>query len=96
MEQVEHRLFSAITLNWRGRPLTSHQVVVNTIAATRTRTGLRVHAELDTGSYPVGRSVSKQRMAALPLHPHPVHGCWNYTLHPAQRPTPGAAPAARP
>ena len=91
--KIEHRLFSHITLNWRGRPLTSHQVVVNTIAATRTRTGLRVHAELDTGSYPVGRSVSKQRMAALPLEPHPVHGCWNYTLHPAERPTPGTTPA---
>ena len=91
--KIEHRLFSHITLNWRGRPLTSHEVVVNTIAATRTRTGLRVHAELDTGSYPVGRSVSTQRMAALALEPHPVHGCWNYTLHPAQRPTPGAGPA---
>ena len=90
--KIEHRLFSHITLNWRGRPLTSHEVVVNTIAATRTRTGLRVHAELDTGSYPLGRSVSKQRMAALPLEPHPVHGSWNYTLHPAQRPT-GTGPA---
>jgi hypothetical protein len=66
--------------------------VVNTIAATQTRTGLRVHAELDTGSYPLGRSVSKQRMAALPLQPHPVHGSWNYTLHPAERPT-GTGPA---
>jgi DDE family transposase len=91
--KIEHRLFSHITLNWRGRPLASHEVVVNTIAATRTRTGLRVHAELDTGNYPVGRSVSKERMAALPLQPHPVHGSWNYTLHPAERSTPGAAPA---
>ena len=90
--KIEHRLFSHITLNWRGRPLTSHEVVVNTIAATRTRTGLRVHAELDTGSYPVGRSVSKQRMAGLPLQSHPVHSLWNYTLHPAQPPTPNAAP----
>lgn len=93
--KIEHRLFSHITLNWRGRPLTSHEVVVNTIAATRTRTGLRVHAELDTGSYPVGRSVSKERMAALVLQPHPVHGSWNYTLHPAQRPTPRAAAATK-
>jgi transposase len=91
--KIEHRLFSHITLNWRGRPLTSHEVVVNTIAATRTRTGLRVHAELDTGSYPVGRSVSKQRMAGLPLEPHPVHSLWNYTLHPAPGPAPSAAPA---
>jgi Rhodopirellula transposase DDE domain/Helix-turn-helix of DDE superfamily endonuclease len=67
--------------------------VVATIAATRTRTGLRVHAELDTGSYPVGRSVSKQRMAGLPLAPHPVHSLCNYTLHPAPQPTPSAAAA---
>lgn len=91
--KIEHRLFSHITLNWRGRPLTSHQVVVNTIAATRTRTGLRVHAELDTGSYPVGISVSTQRMAGLALEPHPVHSLWNYTLHPAQQPTPNPAAA---
>ena len=52
--KIEHRLFSQITMNWRGRPLTSHEVVVATIASTRTRTGLRVQAELDTGSYPLG------------------------------------------
>ncbi len=68
--KVEHRLFSHITLNWRGRPLTSHEVVVKTIASTRTRTGLRVAAELDTGTYPLGISVSKEHMQALPLAPH--------------------------
>jgi hypothetical protein len=52
--RIEHRLFSHITMNWRGRPLTSHQVVVQSIAATTTRTGLTVHAELDSGSYPIG------------------------------------------
>ena len=52
--KIEHRLFSQITMNWRGRPLTSHDVVVKTIAATRTRTGLRVEAELDTSAYPAG------------------------------------------
>jgi hypothetical protein len=52
--KVEHRLFSHITLNWRGRPLTSHEVVVKTVASTRTRTGLRVAAQLDTGTYPLG------------------------------------------
>ncbi len=57
--KVEHRLFSPITLNWRGRPLTSHEVVVKTIAATRTHTGLRVAAELDTGSYPLGVSIGR-------------------------------------
>ena len=50
--KIEHRLFSHISMNWRGKPLTSHEVIVNTIAATTTRTGLKVHAELDTGSYP--------------------------------------------
>jgi hypothetical protein len=77
--KIEHRLFSH-TLNWRGRPLTSHEVVVNTIASTRT--GLRVEAALDTGDYPTGIAISKQRFAALPLQRHAVHGTWNYTLHP--------------
>jgi len=90
--KIEHRLFSHITLNWRGRPLTSHEVVVNTIASTRTSTGLSVAAELDTGTYPLGISVSKQRMQALPLAPHAWCGSWNYTLgaartDPAQDPT---------
>jgi hypothetical protein len=80
--KIEHRLFSHITFNWRGRPLTSHEVVVQTIAATRTSGGLRVEAVLDAGDYPTGISISKDRMAALPLERHPVHGTWNYTLHP--------------
>jgi hypothetical protein len=80
--KIEHRLFSHITLNWRGRPLTSHEVVVQTIAATRTRGGLRVEAALDTGDYPTGVAISKERMAALPLEPHATRGAWNYTLHP--------------
>jgi Rhodopirellula transposase DDE domain len=80
--KIEHRLFSHITLNWRGRPLTSHEVVVQTIAATRTRGGLRVEAALDPGGYPAGVAVSKERMAALPLERHGPRGAWNYTLHP--------------
>jgi hypothetical protein len=55
--QIEHRLFSRISTNWRGRPLTSHEVVVNTIGATTTRTGLTVHAELDPGTYPTGVTI---------------------------------------
>jgi hypothetical protein len=81
--KIEHRLFSHITMNWRGRPLTSHQVVVNSIAATRTRAGLRVAAELDTTSYPVGNSISRDQLAALPIRPHARHGAWNYTIDPA-------------
>jgi Rhodopirellula transposase DDE domain len=82
--KVEHRLFSAITMNWRGRPLTSHEVIVQTIAATTTRTGLRVRAELDPGSYPDGVKVSDAQMDALPLTRHDWHGDWNYTLHPQE------------
>lgn len=82
--KIEHRLFSHITHNWRGRPLTSHEVVVNTIAATTTRTGLRVHAELDEGSYPLKVKISDERMAALPLSRHDWHGDWNYSLDPHQ------------
>jgi biotin operon repressor len=80
--KIEHRLFSHITLNWRGRPLTSHEVVVKTIAATRTSGGLWVEAALDTGDYPTGIAVSKERLHALPLERHATHGVWNYTLRP--------------
>jgi hypothetical protein len=80
--KIEHRLFSHITMNWRGRPLTSHEVIVATIAATTTRTGLRVHAELDTSTYPAGVKVSDRQLGALPLTRHDWHGDWNYTLHP--------------
>ena len=64
--KIEHRLFSAISMNWRGRPLESHQVILETIrATTTTRTGLRVQAELDTGSYPTGIEVTKKQMKDL-------------------------------
>jgi len=84
--KIEHRLFAHITMNWRGRPLTSHDVVVQTIAATTTRTGLNVHAELDPGSYPTGRSVSDAEMATLAVTAHHWHPEWNYTLHPRSLP----------
>jgi len=80
--KVEHRLFSHITMNWRGRPLTSHEVIVQTIAATSTGTGLRVRAELDTSAYGTGIKVSDRQMDALPLTRHDWHGDWNYTLRP--------------
>jgi hypothetical protein len=83
--KIEHRLFSHISMNWRGRPLTSHEVVVNTIAATTTRTGLTVTAELDTGSYPAGVKITDQQMRDLErstLRRHPFHGDWNYTIAP--------------
>jgi hypothetical protein len=90
--KIEHRLFSHITSNWRGRPLTSHDVVVNSIAATTTRTGLRVHAQLDDGLYPTGVSVTDEQMAVLPITRHAWHGNWNYTLDPHQPPSTPAAP----
>lgn len=80
--RIEHRLFSHITMNWRGRPLTSHEVIVNSIAATTTRTGLTVHAELDTTAYETGVRIGDRQMDALPLHRHEWHGDWNYTLRP--------------
>jgi transposase len=89
--KVEHRLFSHITMNWRGRPLTSHEVIVQTIAATTTRTGLRVRAELDTSTYDTGIQISDRQMDALPLTRHDWHGDWNYCLQPrAYDPASGA------
>jgi len=93
---IEHRLFSHISMNWRGRPLTSHEVIVNTIAATTTATGLRVRAALDTGLYPAGVKVSDAQMAILPLDRHPWHGDWNYTLNPRPAPAAAASPPPAP
>ncbi|WP_030941179.1 MULTISPECIES: ISAzo13 family transposase, partial [Streptomyces] len=90
--KIEHRLFSHITMNWRGRPLTSHEVIVQSIAATTTGTGLRVTARLDTDAYPTGVAVGDAEMAALPLTRHAFHGEWNYVLHPQPAPS---VPAAR-
>lgn len=78
--KIEHRLFSHITMNWHGRPLTSHEVIVESIAATTTRTGLRVTAQLDTDDYPTGVAIGDAEMAALPLIRHALHGDWNYVL----------------
>jgi hypothetical protein len=93
---IEHRLFSHITMNWRGRPLSSHDVIINTIAATTTATGLHICAGLDPGRYPTGMTVSSQQITALPLRRHPWHGDWNYTLAPQPpAPLPPPAPPAR-
>ena len=80
--KIEHRLFSFISLNWRGKPLISHEVIVNLIAATTTRTGLRVRAELDPGQYPAGIKVSDKEVAAIRIERDPFHGEWNYTIVP--------------
>ena len=82
--KVEHRLFSHISMNWRSRPLTSHETVVQLIAATTTRSGLHVHAELDEATYPKGITITDAQMRALPVNTHEFHGEWNYTLLPAK------------
>src|SRR5487761_1584594 len=92
--RIEHRLFSHISMNWRGRPLESHEVIIETISAVTTRTGLRVQAQLDTGIYPRGIKIPDKAMKAFEashLHRHQFHGDWNYTI----RATP-ADPATRP
>ena len=87
--KIEHRLFSHISMNWRGRPLTSHDVIVASIAATTTRTGLSVHAELDTTTYPTGVKIPDAQMNALrdtgTLQRHDWHPEWNYTLNPPHK-----------
>ena len=82
--KIEHRLWSQVTSNWRGQPLTSREVVVSLIGATTTRTGLSVHAELDERNYPSGIKISDEDMAAMrpQLEPHEFHGDWNYTMRP--------------
>lgn len=78
----EHRLFSFISQNWRGKPLISHAVIVKLIAATRTKTGLKVRAKLDTNSYPEGVKVSQAELEKVRLRPNSFHGDWNYTILP--------------
>ena len=81
--KIEHRLFSFISLNWRGRPLVDYQTVVQLIAATTTTTGLQVQCAMDENEYKKGRKVTDAEMAALSLQRHEFHGDWNYTLIPS-------------
>jgi hypothetical protein len=85
--KIEHRLFSFISQNWRGKPLISHEVIVSLIAATTTTTGLTVRCQLDTNVYPAGLKVSDKDLAAINLHRDDFHGEWNYTIRP--RPSSG-------
>jgi hypothetical protein len=80
--KIEHRLFSFITQNWRGQPLASLQTIVELIGHTRTATGLTVHAELDTNTYPKGIDVPDEQLAQVQINPHGFHGEWNYTIRP--------------
>ena len=83
--KVEHRLFSHISMNWRGQPLVSHEVVVNLIGSTKTKSGLRVKARLDRKVYPTKVKISDEEMQSLNLLRHKFHGDWNYTVNPTQR-----------
>ena len=78
--KIEHQLFSQISINWRGRPLTSHETIVNLIGSTRTRKGLVVQSVLDTNIYEKGIKVSKEEFEKLNLMRHEFHGEWNYTI----------------
>jgi hypothetical protein len=81
--KIEHRLFSQISTNWRGRPLTSHEVIVELIANTTTERGLRVQAELDTNRYQTGIKISKKQLETVNLFPADFHGEWNYSIRPS-------------
>ena len=80
--KIEHRLFSFISRNWRGRPLISRQAIVELIGATTSTAGLKVYAQLDEAAYPRGVKVSDAELLAVNLTPHPFHGEWNYTIKP--------------
>lgn len=80
--KIEHRLFSFVSINWKGRPLTTYQVIVKLIASTKTKTGLKVYAMLDTNKYELRKKVSNQELEALKMIPHQFHGEWNYTIKP--------------
>jgi transposase len=80
--KIEHRMFCHITQNWRGRPLVSHDVIINLIANTSTDQGLRIKAELDTANYPLRTKVTDEELAAVNIQRHKFHGDWNYSIHP--------------
>ena len=83
--KIEHRMFSHITRNWRGRPLVSHEVIIKLIANTTTKTGLKIRAGLDAGIYPTGITVTDEELAALNLKRANFHGEWNYMLLPTRK-----------
>ncbi len=82
--KIEHRLFSCISQNWRGKPLRDFATIVNLIAATRTSTGLKVHAELNTEPYPTGTKVSDLEFGQIRIRRDAFHGDWNYEIHPTK------------
>lgn len=84
--KIEHRLFSHVAMNWRGKPLVSLAAIVSLIGATTTASGLRIRSEIDHGSYPLGVKITDEQMAKVHLKPHRFHGDWNYTIRPRRHP----------
>ncbi len=83
--KIEHRMFSFISKNWRGRPLVDHATVVNLIGSTKTKKGLKIHCQLDTNSYPKGIKISDKQLSQLNIERDSFHGDWNYTVHPKEK-----------
>ena len=84
--RIEHRMFSFITMNWRGRPLTTLRTIIELISATATTTGLTIQADYDPNWYPKGIKITNKQLAAVPLDPHDFHGEWNYTIRAQSNP----------
>ena len=83
--KIEHRMFSYITQNWRGKPLVSHEVMVNLIANTTTKTGLQIKAEIDRNMYPTGIKISDEDLTEVNITKAKFHGEWNYQIHPTEK-----------
>ncbi len=84
--KIEHRMFSFITKNWRGKPLTDRATIVNLIGSTKTEEGLKIRCELDENKYPKGIKVSDEQLEKVNLKNHKFHGDWNYTIYPSKKP----------
>jgi hypothetical protein len=80
--KIEHRMFAYITQNWRGKPLVSHEVIVNVLGSTTTTTGLKIRAALDPGRYATGRNIPDEEFATMQIERDVCHGAWNYTIIP--------------
>ncbi len=83
--KIEHRLFSHIAMNWRGKPLVNLATIVNLIGSTTSDAGPRIRSEIDPGHYPMGVALTQRQMAQVNLEPHTFHGDWNYNINPKNR-----------
>ncbi|GAF79577.1 unnamed protein product, partial [marine sediment metagenome] len=83
--KIEHRMFSFITQNWRGKPLIDRATIVNLIGSTKTKEGLKIRCELDTKAYPKGIKVPDVQLEKVKLKKHKFHGDWNYTIYPNKK-----------